>query len=631
MQSRFGLKDFITLAAIAVLGLLVVLAMFQRDREWSQVQEVKAKIGDVERQLSRIESKLESGIVTTAATGGGGQASRVRDESWARPGVKIEWQEPWTFATDPRDNPDFQIGGEFTEIYEAQPAKVTPIIQTDVYGKRIVDIVMESLGAYDPKTLRLRGVLAEAWQMDPNGLWLRAKIRDNARFSDGQPVTAEDLRWTFHDFIMNPQIEAERDRSIMDGIVKVEAISEKVVEFTYREALFSNQSLALTLYVMPKHFYSQFEPSEINKSTGLLMGSGPYKMETLDPDNQWAPPQPVVLVRNEQYWGTKSPLERLRFKAIDQELARLTEYKNGLADMTTPSSPQFVAVENDSEWLKTNRNLKWINMRSGRAGIIWNCGPRNGKLTPFHDKRVRVAMTLLLDREKMVRDIWKGIGEVAKGFANPGTLGDDPNRKPWPYDPVRGRALLKEAGWEDRDGDGTLEDAQGKPFTFEMTTFGGGEIAERIATFVKDTYAAAGIRVTIRQMDWSVGEPVRQQRDFDAMMMGWGASAPESDPKQIFHSSSIANQGDNIGQWNSPEADAAIDAARRELDEEKRAKLWQQFEQVMHDEQPYTWVRVAPYIRFVKRDIGNVNTYPKGLEVWEYYRGSGAARPAAMN
>lgn len=656
MQSRFGLKDFVLLVLMLVIGLSVWLAMFQRDREWEQIQEVRAKLIDMERllgrtqqlvesdvasriaaldeDLERIQSTLDSGVVARTVTdeGAGGERSASpasRSASWARPDVPIQWQEPWTYATDPRESEHFQTGGEFTEVFEAQPAKLVPYIQTDVYGRRVVDLVSESLGAYDPKTLRLRGQLADAWQYAADGMWLRVHINPRARFSDGTPVTAEDVRWTFHDFVMNPQIEAERTRAIIaDVIERVDVIDDKTVEFVFKDAFFSNLDSALGLFILPKHFYSRFSPSEINQSTGLLMGSGPYKLASLSAASQWAPPAPVVLVRNEQYWGSPRPLASIRFKAIDNELARLTEYKNDAADMITPSSPQFVTQTSDPEWLKNNQALKWINMRSGRAGIIWNCGERNGKLTPFHDKRVRQAMTMLLDRERMIRDIWQGIGEVANGFANPGTLGHDPKREPWPYDPARAMALLKEAGWEDRNGDRLLEDAQGNPFVFEFTYFGGGEIGERIATFVKDSYAAAGIRVTLRQMDWSVGEPVRNQRDFDAMVMGWGANAPESDPKQIFHSESIKNQGDNFAQWSNPEADRAIDMARKELDEEKRAKLWEEFERVLHEDQPYTWVRVAPFIRFIKPDVGNVNTYPKGLELWEFYK-SPVALPTA--
>src|ERR1043165_35382 len=118
--------------------------------------------------------------------------------------------------------PEFRTGGEFTEIYEAQPAKVVPSIQTDVYGRRVVDLVMECLGSYDPKTLRLRGQLADAWQVDPQGLWLRARIRETARYSAGTRATSDDLRWTCRAFMMNKEFGAQRDRSTLeDTIYKV--------------------------------------------------------------------------------------------------------------------------------------------------------------------------------------------------------------------------------------------------------------------------------------------------------------------------------------------------------------------------------------------------------------------------
>lgn len=633
MQNRFGLKDFVLVVLILIVGVFVFLGMMQRDREWDEVQSVKKNIDALQKHLARIESKLDAGIavVATAAPASGQPAAPAqRDESWARPGVPVEWQPDWDFVTDPRTAKGFQVGGEFTETFEVQPAKLTPNIQTDVYGRRVIDVVVECLGAYDPKTLRMRGWLAEAWQVDPDGLWLRVKIRDKARFSDGVPVTAEDVRWVYHDFVMNPQIDAERTRSTLDTFDRVEVISDKVVEFHFKEVYFANVDSALTLFILPKHFYSKLQPSQINQGAGLLMGSGPYKLENLDVAKQWAPPDAVVLVRNEQYWGPRSPLDRLRYKAITDEQARLTDYKNGQSDMIKPSAPQFVSNQADENFRRDNHTLSWVNMRSGRAGIIWNCGPRLGALTPFHDARVRIAMTHLLNREQMIRDIWKGVGTVASGFAGPDSPAFNKDIKPLPYDVGRAKELLKEAGWEDRDGNRVIEDKDGREFVFEMTYFGGGEIAERIATFIKDSCAAVGIRVTLRPMDWSVGEPIRKRRDFDAMLMAWGANAPESDPKQIFHSSSIQNEGDNFGQWNSPEADKFLDLARREMDFEKRMTLWHEFERVMHEEQPYTWLRVDPYTRFVKRDIGNVNTYPKGLEVWEFFRG-GPALPAAAN
>jgi peptide/nickel transport system substrate-binding protein len=646
MNNRFGFKDFAVLALLVLLAVSAWLIMVQRDRVQEMVAESQVRLANLERQLTRIEKTVEDAaarpIVLPAPANPGaspGTAAAApgtpppattpgRDESWAKAGgAPIAWQPPWSFATDPTKSKTFAPGGSFTEIFEAQPAKLTPYIQTDVYGRRVLDQVVEPLAAYDPKTLKLRGVLAEAWQMDPAGLWLRVKIRDRARFSDGSPVTAEDMRYAFHDYVMNPQIEAQRTRStVTDKIAKVEVISERVVEFTFKEAMFDNLDSALTLWPLPKAFYGALTPAEINKGTGLLVGSGPYKLAVVSADNQWRPGETIELVRNEQYWGDKPPLDRLRFKAINDELARFTEYRNDAADMITPAATQFDTRTADPNWAKDNQSLNWINMKSGNSFIAWNCGQRNGKPTPFTDRRVRMAMTLLLDRERMIRDIWKKIGVVSKGPFNPTSPASDPALSPHPVNVEKAKALLKEAGWEDRDGSGVLTDKDGRPFTFEFVSFGGGEIAERIALFLVDTYKAVGIRAIPKTVDWSVGDNIRKQRDFDAILMGWGANAPESDPKQIYHSNSMKDQGDNFAQWSNPEADRLIDLGRKELDFDKRMAIWRQFERVMHEDQPYTWIRVQPFLRFVKGDVSNVNTYPKGLEYWEFYRG-GAASP----
>jgi peptide/nickel transport system substrate-binding protein len=619
MQNRFALKDFVIILLLLVVGVSVWLAMFQRDREWRQIQSVQGKLTDIERQVSRVAATLDGGI--PVAVGGGPAAAPARDESWARPGAKIEWQPPWTYSTDPRQDERFRIGGSFTEIFEAQPAKLTPYIQTDVYGRRVIDIVLEPFAAYDPKTLRLRGVLAEAWQLDPEGLWLRVKIHERARWSDGEPVTAEDMRWTFYEYIMNPQVEAQRTRSIIsDQIKAVTVAGERVVDFEFFEPMFNNLDSGLTLWPLPRHIYERFTPAEVNKSTGLLFGSGPYRLERASVDDQWTPGETVILVRNEQYWGARPPLDRFLYKAITDELPRLTAYKNGEGDMITPSAPQFAALQEDPQWVEHNQNLNWVNMKSGNSFIAWNCGERNGRLTPFHDARVRRAMTHLLDREKMIRDIWKGVGVVSKGPALPISPASNPDILPWPYDLSEARRLLKEAGWEVRDGSGVLKDAGGREFIFEFTYSTGGEIAQRIALFVQDSCKSVGIRCTLRGVDWSVSDPIRKQRDFDAITLGWGANNPESDPKQIYHSESIKDQGDNFAQWSNPQADRLIDLGRREMDFDKRMKIWHQFERVMHDDQPYTWVRVQPFVRFVHTDIGNVQMYPKGLEPWEFFR-----------
>ena len=660
MQNRFGLKDFVLLVAVLFAIVSVWLSMSAGDRRQEMLQTLEKRLSDIETRmftggsnsggdLAKEVAELRSailnrpvhviihgggavGAVSTEAAGAETMPSETprvaaagrRDDSWARPGVAIDWQEPWVFASPPQDVPGFRVGGEFAEIFGAQPAKLVPYLSSDVYGRRVIDEVVDSLAAYDPETLALRGRLASAWQQDPDGLWVRVRIRDDARFSDGMPVTAEDVRWTIQEFVFNPQIEAERSRSTLDMIKDVKVVDEKTVEFVFDKPLFTNLSYSLGIYVLPKHFYSKFEPSQINQSTGLLMGSGGFKLASLDPDRQWAPGEDVVLVRNDLFWGPRSPLDRLRYKTVTNDLASLVAYRNGEGDMLTPTSPQYNQAREEADWERENWSLNWVNMRSGYSFIAWQCGPRNERLTPFHDKRVRRGMTMILDRERMIRDIWDGIGVVASGPNNPESPTSDPDIAPWPYDPEQAQALFKEAGWEDRNGDGVLENAEGQEFQFELTMATGGEIVERITSYVKNQCTRNGIRCNIRLVDWSIYHYLLKRRDFDALMMAWSASAPESDPKQIWHSSSILDQGDNFIQWADADADGLIDAIRATLDTDERMGLWQDFHGVVHEEQPYTFIRVAPWLRFVKGDVGNVQTYKSGLDRAEFFRAQGS-------
>jgi peptide/nickel transport system substrate-binding protein len=657
MQNKFGLKDFVLMMLIVIVGVFLLMDINQGDRRWKKSQELLAKVGTVEQQIAKMDRNLQNGEEVSQDIIDGiaevGQKINTLDEmlssgafsvnlsndqantgssnshstdslnnsrgSWARDvDVPIQWQPKLKFEVEPYDDQDYRLGGEFAEIFNSQPSKITPVLAEDVYARRIDDQICERLAGFNPTTLQIEGILAEAWQYDPEGYWLRVKLRENINFSDGVEITAEDVRWSFHDYINNPELETESLRSIMTSIENVEVLSDKVVEFTFNKPDAYNIQSAMMFYILPKHYYTQFTPSQINQSTALAMGSGPFKIDNLDVDNQWAPGQPVVLVRNEQYWGPKPALKSMRFTAVSEDIARLVEFRNSNASMIQPSSPQFAKVSREEGWDEFAYSLNWANMRSGYAFIGWQCGERDGKLTPFHDKRVRQAMTLILDRQLIIDDIYEGIGTQAVGPNNPPSPAANPEIEPWPYDVERAKALLTDAGWIDTDNDGILENERGDEFSFEFTRATGGQTIERLQKYVVDQCASVGIRCNPRIVDWSLYDQILKNRDFDAITMGWSASAPESDPKQIWHTDSIQNQGHNFIQWDAGQ-DRYIDQIKLTLDFEERMKIFHEYHSLIHEEQPYTFLRVSPWLRFVNKDFENVHTYPKGLEQREYY------------
>jgi peptide/nickel transport system substrate-binding protein len=654
MTSRITLRDILLFILLGAILLTLWLSLTQRDREWVRLGQLSARLEAVEQILARMDRSLET--IASAATARGGiraplpgagsqraagagsdsssGADRPTEEAiasagadaphpeWARQGVPITWQEPWGFVNDPRADPEFRPNGRITELMRDRTASLTPFVLRDFYGRWIVERVCEALARPDPVSLELRGVLADAWQLDPGGLWLRVHINPAARFSDGRPVTAEDVRWTVMELVMNPLVDAVRDRSTLNQVKDVLVIDDRTVEFVFSEALFNNAERALNLFVLPAHFYSRFTPEEINRSTGLLMGSGMFKLAGLDPERQWTPGQDVVLERNEQYWGTPTQLKSLRFRGVKDDLARLTALRRGEGDLSEPTSIQFSRIPpEEPEFAREFAAIEWVNMRSPYSFIAWQCGERNGKLTPFADKRVRQAMTMLIDRERLLRDLWGGLGGIASGPMNATSKAHNPAIKPWPYDPERAASLLAEAGWIDRDGSGIRRNTEGKPFEFELIVVAGSETDERLGNYIRDQCAKAGIRCALRPTEWSVYSDVQKRRDFDAISLAWLPSAPEPDPRQVYHSASIAAGGDNMVQWSSPEADRLIDEGRRTIDPEARRAIWRRFLEVLHEEQPYSYLREVPWFRFVNRRVGNVQPYPSGLEPWEFFVG----------
>jgi len=646
MSFRLCFKDLLLFILLTAILATLWVSMAQRDREWIRLGELAARVEGVEQILSRMDRSLEvlvreapvrravhglgvdgakegsAAVALGTARGADSSADQQHPPSWARPGVPIAWQEPWGFVNDPRIDPEFRANGEVTELLRDRTVSLTPFVVRDFYGRWVVERVCEPLARPAPVSLEMRGVLADAWQLDPEGLWLRVHINPAARFSDGKAVTAEDVRWTVMELVMNPMVDAIRDRSTINQVTEVRVIDEQTVEFVFSEALFNNAERALSLFVLPKHFYASFTPEELNRSTGLLMGSGMFKLANLDPDQQWTSAQDVVLERNEQYWGTPAQLKTLRYRGVKDDLARLTALRRGEGDLTEPTSIQFTRVPAEEPGFTSEfAAIEWVNMRSPYSFIAWQSGERNGRKTPFADKRVRQAMTMLIDRERLLRDVWGGLGGIATGPINATSKAHNPAITPWPFDPDKAAHLLTEAGWIDRDGSGIRRNAAGEPFAFELIVVAGSEGDERLGNYIRDQCAKVGIRCTLRPTEWSVYADVQKRRDFDAISLAWLPSAVEPDPRQVYHSASIAAGGDNMVQWSSPEADRLIDELRRTIDPEARRKTWWRFLEVLHEEQPYTYLREVPWFRFVNRRVGNVHPYPSGLEPWEFFAG----------
>jgi len=601
MENRFGIKDLFLFLLIGGLIVVVVMAMVQFDRQYEQVLSIKNKQDELTRDVVAIRNQLAQGVVAVGTPGGAATTSPAQNKD-----------DVFRLVREAEKKPGFARGDWFIDSFGTKIGRLTPHVASDIYQKWVEYQVMEGLTSTDPYTLEPVPRLATHWDISPDGLTMKFYLRRGATFSDGAPVTADDVVFSF-DWIRNEAVNAGRTRAYLTELKDVKKIDDYTVEFTFNKFTFMNFEYAggKDVPVMPKHFYSKFTPDQFNEKTGLLMGSGPYKLES--PDG-WTPGKPIELVRNERYWGVPGTFDRLVFREIENEATEMVMFGNQELDEVHCTSDVFKRMNDDKRLTDVGQPLAYQSPFKGYSYCGWNLRrvvKGQPQPTLFADKRVRRAMTMLLDRERIAREISYGLATVPSGpFPENGPQAD-PDVKPWPYDVDKAIALLREAGFADRNGDGVIESSDGKPFRFKLTYPSGVAAWDKIVLFMKDAYARAGIVLEPDRIDWPVLVNRLNSWDFEAICLSW-SSELESDPYQIFHSSQTKD-GDNRTGYVSPECDAAIEKARTTVDRAERMKGWHAVHRILHEDQPYTFLSSRKELRFVNKRVMNIELSKMGL------------------
>lgn len=586
---------------------LLVLMMVQVDRQWQRMTEMtrvmQEQAEDIRRTrglLRDLEQTLRSGELRAAASSAPAAAVKSKPDAFER-------------ARRAAAQPDYASGDWLMLAFGTGLRTLTPLVSADAYASEVQAYVIESLLTRDPGTLEWRGLVAEDWSISEDGQTITFRLRRDVSFSDGEPLTAGDIAFTF-EFIMNDAIAAPRSRAYLSRIESVTALDDHTVEFVFAEPYFNSLQLAGTLDILPEHFYRRFldDPRTFNESRGLLLGSGPYRLA--DPEG-WTPDQGrVELVRNPRYWGPVDPsFDRIVWRVIENDSARLTTFRNQDIDVYGARPREYQHLLDDEDLRSRTRHFEYMSPTAGYNYIAWN-QRRGDAPTRFADPRVRLAMSHLTDVQRIIEEVMLGYAEPAISPFSPRSPQHDSALRSIQYDLEHARELLREAGFEDRSGNGVLQGPDGQPFEFEMTFFQDNEDTRRMVLFLRDLYARAGIVMRPRPTEWSVMLENIQRKDFDAITLGW-TSGIEIDIFQMFHSSQTLEGGDNFISYRNPELDRLIDAARAEVDESKRMALWQAAERELVADQPYTFLFRRNTLTFVDERIANLENTPLGLNL----------------
>jgi len=523
----------------------------------------------------------------------------------------------------------------------SDPEQLNPLTSNDSGSSSILRYIFQGLLTRDPRSLELKPLLAESRPTISNDkLSYTFKIRRDATFQDGHPLTGEDVLFSIK-AIKCPLVNAPFLRVYYNSLIDARLVDDFTIQFVTQEPYFLNESVLGGIDVLPRHYYDpedllkKVTVQELNQGGAELseevkrfadqfnknfnrnpMGSGPYKFL------RWETGQEVLLERDDDYWGKGKPgidqpfIYVYRFRVINNTDAALVSLKSGGLDTMSLQPLQHLRQTSSSRFQSEFQKFTYFS--PGFTYIGWN-----NAHPIFRDKRVRRAMTFLTNRNQMVKTILSGLGQVVDSPIYYFRPEYDKTLESTPYDPKKALGLLKEAGWQDTDGDGVLDkviDGKKVPFRFEIKFNSGNPTRKSVALILQDELKKHGIVATVRQLDWTIYlDDVRNHR-FDVMILGWGMSVNEPDAFQVWHSSQSANKGSNMISYKNSRVDQILETYRREFDFNKRVDLYREFQRIIYEDQPYTFLFMPKSVSAVQRRFQGVEVLPIGglrtLEWW---------------
>jgi peptide/nickel transport system substrate-binding protein len=466
-----------------------------------------------------------------------------------------------------------QMGGDLVVGSIGGPTLFNPMYSTDASSSDIEGFIFDGLVTSDTEfnpTLHL----AEKIDTSEDGLTYTVKIREDVKFHDGEQLTADDVVFTYG-IPKSPDYVGERG-SAFESLESVTKKGDYEVEFKLSKKDASFYPVALSYGILPEHILGKVPVGELGENefnTKTPIGTGPFKFV------EWKDGEYVKVEKNPDYFLGEPYLDSITYKIVPDQDALLAQLQAGDVHFTEVPGTDIETVKSTFSGVKVESGL----------GLSYTYIGWNQKNDLFKDVKVRQALTMALDRESMVSSVMNGDGEVAHVPESPLSFAYSDNVTKFSFDQEKAKSLLKEAGWEDTDGDKIL-DKDGKKFSFSLKTNQGNKIREDIAVVVQQQLKEIGIEVKPEIIEFSafIEQVSAPNWDFDAMILGWSLST-FPDQYDIFHSSQIA-EGLNMIDYKNEEADKLMEEAKQILDQDEYAAKHADIYKLITEDQPYTFL-----------------------------------------
>ncbi|MBW2411579.1 MAG: ABC transporter substrate-binding protein [Deltaproteobacteria bacterium] len=500
----------------------------------------------------------------------------------------------WADSPDPFASPDAEVGGEISFYLHQSPKSLNYYLDNSFQAAEIFGKMYESLLTTHPITLGEEPGIAKRWSISDDKLTFTFYLDERARWSDGKPITAHDVRWTY-DAILDPKYLTGPHKLDMERFDPPEVIDKFTIRFKAKTVHWRNLSAAGGFHILPKHAFSALDFNKINFEFPVI--SGPYRIGRISEGLF------ITMERRDDWWGWQFKrsqgtynFETIKYKFFAERENAFEAFIKGEID--------FYPVHTSRLWVNRTTGDKFTNnwiikqkIFNYRKNLSFQGFAMNTRKPPFNDVRVRKAVAHLVDRRKMNSTIMYSQYELSTSYYEDLFGKENPNpNKIIELDKAEARKLLGEAGWIANPKTGFLE-KDGKPFEFKFLTREA-STDKFLAIFAEDL-KDVGIKLIIDNKDWAAWARDMDEFNFQMTWAAWGFSVYK-DPENMWSSKEADRKGGiNITGFKNKTVDELIEKQKSIFDVAERNKINRKIDELIVKEMPYVLLWDINYHRLL--------------------------------
>ena len=464
-------------------------------------------------------------------------------------------------------------------IIESSPTNLDPRVGTDAQSERIDKLLFDALVRRD-EHFNLQPWLAQSWEV-PDPLTYVFHLRHDVRFHDGNPLTSADVKWTFDSLITGKVRSAKT--STYRLVDHIDTPDSYTVVFKLKEpfaTLLWNLSDG-AIGIVPAGSSEGFNQHPV--------GTGPFKFVSMTPD------QDVRVVRNDDYWGIKAKIPKIRFLVVPDPTTRALELRKGSADaaINALTADTVIALEKESQLVVQRA-----------PGTIYAYIGLNLRDPVLKDVQVRQALAYALNRDPIIHYLWRDLARPASSVLPPQSWAFDENVQKYPHDPAKAREILDAAGYKPGP-DGIRFHLTMKTSTEESTRL--------LAAVMQQQFREVGIALDIRSFEFATFYSDVVKGAYQVYSLRWIGGNEDPDIfENVFDSSSFPPKRANRSYFSNPRVDELIAQGRSTLDQEKRKQAYHEIQEIVARELPYINLWYFDNVLVHSRRLRNVQLSPSG-------------------